>query len=95
MLRRRRKTDYPPGEIFKESTRFEENDVHGALSMSIISGSLKDYFKFAFYCMLLAVPLYAITMSVIDHNWVMVIIDALIVPVGFVHGILLLFGFIN
>ncbi|NOQ89215.1 MAG: hypothetical protein GQ550_09845 [Gammaproteobacteria bacterium] len=56
---------------------------------------MKDYFKFAVYCMLLAVPLYAITMSVMKHDWIMVIIDALIVPVGFVHGLLLLFGYVG
>lgn len=54
-----------------------------------------DYLKFMFFCTLLIVPLYAITDSVINHNWIMVIIDALLVPVGFVHGLLLLFGLVD
>jgi hypothetical protein len=44
--------------------------------------------------MLLAVPLYAITISIMKNDWIMVIIDALIVPIGFVHGLLLIFGFV-
>jgi hypothetical protein len=65
----------------------EDNEGEGS------HASLHDYIKFVFYCMLLAVPLYAITMSVIKQDWIMVIIDALIVPVGFLHGLLLIFGF--
>jgi len=57
--------------------------------------SLKDYLVFIFYCTLLTVPLYAITISVLKHDWIMVIIDALIVPIGFVHGILMLTGFLG
>lgn len=45
--------------------------------------------------MLLAVPLYAITVSIMRRDWIMVLVDALIVPVGFVHGLLLLLGFVN
>ncbi len=66
----------------------------GVLLLTSVTGPIKDYFKFAFYCMLLAVPLYAITVSVMKHDWIMVIVDALIVPVGFVHGLLLIFGFV-
>ena len=55
----------------------------------------KNYLIFVFYCTLLAVPIYAITMSVLKHDWIMVIIDALIVPIGFVHGILMLTGLIS
>ena len=54
-----------------------------------------DYLKFMFFCTLLIIPLYAITNSVMNQNWVMVIIDALLVPVGFVHGLLLLFGLVD
>jgi hypothetical protein len=81
MLRQRRRTDIRSDEIEMDSERVIENSV-------------KDYFRFAFYCMLLAVPLYAITMSILKHDWIMVVIDALIVPVGFVHGILLLLGYV-
>jgi len=55
----------------------------------------EDYLKFAFYCALLIVPLYAITESVIKHNWIMMIIDILFIPVGFIHGMLLLTGLIS
>ena len=54
-----------------------------------------NYFKFVVFSILLIVPVYAITDSVINHNWIMVIIDALLVPVGFVHGVLLLFGIVD
>lgn len=95
MLRRRRKTDYHPDGTLKDSARFVENNEQGILSLDSRGISMKDYLKFTFYCMLLAVPLYAITMSILEHNWIMVFIDALIVPVGFVHGILLLLGFFS
>jgi hypothetical protein len=81
MLRQRRKTDRGSDETVMDSDTFTENSV-------------KDYFRFVFYCLLLAVPLYAITVSILKHDWLMVIIDALFVPVGFVHGILLLLGFV-
>jgi hypothetical protein len=81
MFRQRRKTDRRSDETVMDSDTFTES-------------SLKDYFRFVFYCILLAVPLYAITVSILKHDWLMVIIDALFVPVGFVHGILLLFGFV-
>ena len=95
MLRRRRKTDYHTDGTLKDSARFVENNEQGILSLDSRGISMKDYLKFTIYCMLLAVPLYAITMSILDHNWIMVFIDALIVPVGFVHGILLLLGYFS
>lgn len=54
-----------------------------------------DYLKFAFYCAMLIVPLYAIIASILKHDWIMVIIDALLIPVGFIHGLLLLTGLIS
>ena len=57
--------------------------------------SVTDLVKFVFFCLLLIVPVYAIAISAIKHDWVMMIIDALLVPVGFVHGVLLFFGFIS
>ena len=94
MLMQRRKTDIKSDLNHFETDNFVESSVQNILLQNFISGSLGDYFRFAFYCILLAVPLYAITISIIRHNWIMVIIDALIVPVGFVHGLLLLFGYV-
>jgi hypothetical protein len=74
---------------------FESRESENILVQQWIGGSIKDYIKFAFYCMLLAVPLYAITISIMKNDWIMVIVDALIVPVGFVHGLLLIFGFVT
>ena len=55
--------------------------------------SLIDYISFVVLCFLLFVPAYAIAKSAIKRDWIMVAIDALLVPVGFVHGLLMLFGF--
>ena len=94
MPKPRRKNDIEP-----EVIRFEPADLaklsQGVVLRNASGGFLRDYIKFAFYCMLLAVPLYAITISILNHDWVMVIIDALIVPVGFVHGLLLFFGYVT
>ena len=95
MLRRRRKTDFEPETALLESDRLIENKQLNCFSLASIKNAWRDYFKFAIYCALLAVPLYAITKSILKHDWVMVIIDALIVPVGFVHGLLLLFGYVS
>ncbi len=59
------------------------------------SFSVVDVVQFMFLSMLLIIPIYAIVDSVINRNWIMVIIDALLVPVGFVHGVLLLFGVVD
>jgi len=95
MFRRRRKTDFEPEVMLIESDGFVENNLHNGLLQGAVRGSLWDYFKFAIYCLLLVVPLYAITKSILNHDWIMVIIDALIVPVGFVHGLLLFFGYVT
>ena len=106
MLMTRRKTDIKSDVNHFESDNFVETNLQNVLSQNFISDSpgdspgdsqgdsQGDYFRFAFYCILLAVPIYAITISIIRHNWIMVIIDALIVPIGFVHGLLLLFGYV-
>jgi hypothetical protein len=94
MLMQRRKTDIKSNLNYLESESFVESNLQNVLLQNSVSGSLRDYFRFTFYCILLAVPVYAITISIIRHNWIMVIIDALIVPVGFVHGLLLLFGYV-
>jgi len=59
------------------------------------SFSVADVVQFMFLSMLLIIPIYAIVDSVINRNWIMVIIDALLVPVGFIHGVLLLFGVVD
>lgn len=54
--------------------------------------SIRDYARFVFYCFLLIIPAYAITKSAIAHDWIMMILDLLLIPVGFVHGLIMLFG---
>lgn len=95
MLRRRRKTDIKPGVVYLEAGDMTESNLRNFLLRISTASALKDYFRFAIYCLLLTVPLYAITMSVLKHDWIMVIVDALIIPVGFVHGLLLLFGYVS
>ena len=95
MLHQRRKTDIESDVIYIEAGDITESNWKNFLLRIFATGALKDYFRFTFYCMLLALPIYAITVSVINRDWIMVIVDALIVPVGFVHGILLLFGFVT
>jgi hypothetical protein len=53
----------------------------------------RDYVRFVFYCVLLIIPAYAITKSAVEHNWIMMILDLLLIPIGFVHGLFMLFGF--
>jgi len=65
-------------------------DRHSYKSLSVV-----DVVQFMFLSMLLIIPIYAIVDSVINRNWIMVIIDALLVPVGFIHGVLLLFGVVD
>lgn len=51
-----------------------------------------DYFKFVFFCFLLIVPVYAIVTSAMNQDWTMMIIDIVFIPVGLIHGLLLLLG---
>ena len=95
MLRRRRKTDMKPDVVLLESDDLAKKNRVKVAARGSVKNSWRDYLRFAVYCMLLAVPLYAITKSILKHDWIMVIIDALIVPVGFVHGLLLLFGYVS
>jgi len=87
MIRQRRK------KRFEAVTDNSDSTVTSEISPS--KYFLFDYFKFAFYCMLLIVPIYAIVKSAIKNDWLMMIIDALLVPVGFIHGVLLLFGYVT
>ncbi|MBE9560588.1 MAG: hypothetical protein IMF15_07340 [Proteobacteria bacterium] len=93
MLRRRRKTDIEPEVVYLEAGDMTESNLRNFLLRISTASALKDYLRFAIYCMLLTVPLYAITMSVLKNDWIMVFVDALIIPVGFVHGLLLLTGY--
>lgn len=95
MLRRRRKTDMKPDVVLLELDDLAKKNRVKVAARDSVKNSWRDYLRFAVYCMLLAVPLYAITKSILEHDWIMVIIDALIVPVGFVHGLLLLFGYVS
>jgi hypothetical protein len=95
MLRQRRKNDSKSGTTQYKPEHFVKSNMSNDVLQDSANGSLRDYLKFTVYCLLLAIPLYAITMSILKHDWVMVIIDALIVPVGFVHGLLLLFAYMS
>lgn len=95
MYERRKKTGF-------ESYVLQQQDSESKLKATLLAGlpclskvCCRDYLKFAFYCTMLIVPLYAISVSVLKHDWIMVIIDALLIPVGFVHGVLLLTGVIS
>jgi KaiC/GvpD/RAD55 family RecA-like ATPase len=92
MCERSRKFDVEPDVLVQESTGVF-NEKSPAVSRQLMV-NLSSIMKFFVYCTMLVVPLYAITMSVIKHDWLMVIVDALIVPIGFVHGILLLTGLV-
>ena len=59
-------------------------------------GRLKDclggYLLLSVYLALLIIPVYAIVNSAIRRDWLMMIVDTLLIPVGFIHGILMLLG---
>jgi len=79
-----------------ESTRYDKSESDRVAPEAEISDVLfVDYIKFVIFSFLLLVPAYAIVKSVISNNWLMVIIDLLLVPVGFVHGLLLIFGIVD
>ncbi len=86
-MRQRQKSDFKRGgDDVAVSNEYRNNTIRPAFI---------EYPKFVFYCMLLVVPLYAIAKSVMNHDWFMMAVDMLLLPVGFVHGILLLFGFVE
>ena len=62
--------------------------------MNIVRSRLDviDIFKFCGYVFLLLIPVYAIVSSIMDQFWLMVIVDILLIPVAFVHGLILLAG---
>jgi len=53
-----------------------------------------DYIKFVFLSFFLIVPIYAIAKSAMKHDWIMMMVDALLIPVGFLHGLLMFFDFV-
>ena len=73
----------------------EKSGTGGNPGSEVQSTKWQDYIKFVIFIAMLLVPVYAIAHSAINHDWIMMIIDALFVPVGFVHGLLLLFGIMN
>lgn len=79
-----------------ESRKLFSNDKQNEDNSAFIPISEKtpvsDYLKFIFYCALLIIPVYAIVNSALNGNWLIMVIDILLVPVGFIHGVLLLFG---
>ena len=66
-----------------------EDDV---LLLSKLKEYLANYMLLSVYLVLLLIPIYAIVKSAMNQNWIMMIIDVVLVPVGFVHGLLMLFG---
>ena len=95
MLRQYRKADASSDAVAHGAGEIIDSRLQDVSLRSFISLYLIDYIKFVVYCLLLVVPIYAIVISVLHHNWVMVAIDVLIVPLGFVHGLLLLFGIVT
>lgn len=103
MIKRRIKTDLNsvfnkagPYKNSNTASRFRPRRKPSAIfSESRKKATLTDYVQFVFYCSLLIMPVYAIAVSAIKQDWLMVAIDALLVPVGFVHGVLLIFGIVS
>lgn len=95
MIAGRRKTDIRPELLAAYSDEVVDKPENERFEINVDKVVVFDYFRFAFYCALLFVPLYAIVISAIKNDWIMMIIDILLVPVGFVHGLLLLFGVVN
>jgi len=96
MIRQRKKTRLHSNLVKHDFGNYSEADLSDdSIKKPVIDYSIVDYIKFAFFCMLLIVPVYAIAKSAIKHDWLMMMIDALLVPVGFVHGVLLFFGYVD
>ena len=74
------------------STGWQDEYADDIALFSRLKASLGGYFLLSIYLALLIIPIYAIVMSAIKHDWLMMVIDTLLIPVGFIHGILMLFG---
>ena len=77
-----------------EPTRWQDEYADDIAFFSRLKASMGGYFLLSIYLALLIVPVYAIVMSAIKRDWLMMVIDTLLIPVGFIHGILMLFGIV-
>jgi len=75
-----------------KQTRWQDEYADDIAFFSRLKESLGGFFLLSVYLALLIVPVYAIVMSAIKRDWLMMVIDTLLIPVGFIHGILMLFG---
>ena len=75
-----------------DASRWQHEYADDIALFSRLKASLGGYFLLSIYLALLIVPVYAIVMSAIKHDWLMMVIDTLLIPVGFIHGLLMLFG---
>jgi hypothetical protein len=92
MIRQRRNEKINSNLVKEDFSNIPEIDIrHDAIKKAVVDYSFLEYVKPAFFCMLLIMPIYAVAISAIKHDWIMMIIDALLAPVGFVHGVLLFF----
>ena len=80
----------------QQATYQQVNEQDGYADDVALLGRLKDYMGgyllLSVYLALLIIPVYAIVNSAIRRDWLMMIIDTLLIPVGFIHGILMLLG---
>lgn len=77
-----------PEQVVEQVTGYEDD----VLLLSKLKEYLANYMLLSVYLVLLLIPIYAIVKSAMNQNWIMMIIDVVLVPVGFVHGLLMLFG---
>ena len=77
-----------------KQTRWQDEYADDITLFRRLKESLGGYFVLSVYLALLIIPVYAIVMSAIKHDWLMMVIDTLFIPVGFIHGILMLFGIV-
>jgi len=82
----------PVEQTLTKQTRWQDEYADDIALFSRLKESLGGFFLLSVYLALLIVPVYAIVMSAIKRDWLMMVIDTLLIPVGFIHGILMLFG---
>ena len=75
-----------------QQTKWQDEYVDDITLIYRLKAFLGGYFLLSIYLALLIIPVYAIVKSAMRHDWLMMIIDILLIPVGFIHGILMLFG---
>lgn len=59
---------------------------HSTLSLVI------DYLKFVIYSALIIIPFYALIHHLLNGNWLYFILEILLIPIAFFHGLLLIFN---